>query len=262
MNSRCVALALLSVISFVSQANGADVFLQTSPVPIIAGSTPYIFPVSWQVGPVWARCDALHVGERTRTRRVLDRAVSKYPRRVLQPHLSTVYVMHRLSYSGVTAAGTNSRTNVYPANRGPAAGYTDAWIEMTFHAEFSSILLRNNPYCLDTTAWQRQNGPYFRYGVSGVDAIKHKKAGTRFDESLHEKGFLYQYATSTLENDFNTIASQLFLGDEQFWDVVRKYPRVRAKVVLAIDFYRRIDPTMNVSFFHSQIPGYSRRGSR
>ena len=71
-----------------------------------------------------------------------------------------IYVLHRITYRGISASGTNSSRNVYVANRGCCEGYTDTWIERTFRAEFSSILLRNYPQYLDREAWMQANIAY------------------------------------------------------------------------------------------------------
>jgi hypothetical protein len=181
----------------------------------------------------------------------LNAALKKYPQRLIAANLKSIYVLHTLEYSGISASGTNSRGQVYLANRGSGEGFTDCWVERTFHAEFSSILLRNFPRHLDKARWEAVNGMAFKYGLSGVQAVREGKTRKSFDASLHPQGFLYQYAKSSLENDFNSIAEQLFLGDGRFWAVVTTHLRLRNKTDLAVEFYKRTDAAFNGPFFKS-----------
>ena len=216
---------------------------------MITSSEPSIFPQAWLSRRINAESESLHKSEVQRSRKILKKAVSKYPDRVLDSNLKVIYVLHKLKYCGINASGTNSKSNVYVVNRGSHQGYTDSWIEGTFHAEFSSILLRNSPQHLDKLAWKKQNLQPFKYGMSGVQAVKLGKSRQELDRSFHVKGFLHQYATSTVENDFNSIAEQLFLGNPRLWTAARKHQRINNKMMLVIAFYHKIDPRFSKSFF-------------
>lgn len=232
-----------------SSTEAAQVAIQETPVRIVTSSDPAIFPKSWLRNNCNAQARALPASEIERSRRILNQAAAKYPGHVLDTHLGTVYILRRLAYFGRTASGTNSRRDVYIANGGIREGFSDDWCELTFHHEFSSILLRNLSHCLDKKAWEDVNGPSFRYGVSGVQAMKDGKSRLVFDGALHEEGFLYEYAKSTLENDFNSIAAELFIGHAKFWEIVDRYPKIRSKTDLAIGFYNRVDAGFNRPFF-------------
>lgn len=95
---------------------------------------------------------------------------------MLRAGLKAVYVLGGLRCCGVITSGTNSRTTVYLRIGSVKDGYTDAHIEGVFHAEFSSILLRNHAALLDKQAWQSLNPPCFKYLGNGVDAVKQGKA--------------------------------------------------------------------------------------
>jgi hypothetical protein len=220
-------------------------------VTVVTSIDGNIFPESWLSHEIDAKAEPLHEVEIQRSKLILSSAMDKYPRSVLTSNLKTIYVMHRLQYSGISAGGTNSRDNVYLANRGERDGFTDNYLEGSFHHEFSSILLRNFPKYLEKKAWGKVNGDKFRYGKSGVAAVQGNRAGDKFDPSLNSEGFLCEYAKSTLENDFNVIAEQLFLGNPKFWSVVDKYPGIKKKTDLAIDFYRKIDCAFGEEYFRS-----------
>lgn len=215
---------------------------------ILDQAQPDIFPSSWLVAPVNAQATMLAENERQRSWTIVDQALAKYPPPVLSMHLKKVYVVGRLDYFGVATGGTNSRTAVYLANNGK---YRSTAIESVFHAEFSSILLRNHPQHLDTRAWEAINPVGFRYRGNGVKAIQQGQAGQKLDPALHENGFMVEYAMSNLENDFNSIADRLFMGDAAFWRVAEQYPKVMSKTDLAIAFYTKVDPSLTSAFFQT-----------
>ena len=222
------------------------------PVAVATSSTPDVFPKSWQGAPISATGEILAESEFERVRRILKHAMSKYPNDILNQHLKLVFVLSELKYSGVTTSGTNSTANVYLKIGNVQHGFTDEWIERVFHAELSSILWRN--LGLDDKAWCQHNPPDFQYLGSGVDAIKQKKHSVRFDQQLHEQGFLAEYSKSTLENDFNAIAASLFVGDKRLWDLSKEFPRLRGKLELTIAFYSELDPTWTEAKFRSLVP--------
>lgn len=246
----CIAFLLIFCLTS-SRVPVTQTVILENPVRVVTSSDRRIFPKCWLSTDINARAEALQESEIERSRIILSRVMEKYPAEVLARNIEVVYVLHRLTYKGISAGGTNSCRNIYIVNRGSCEGYTEKWIERTFHAEFSSILLRNYPQYLDREAWEQANAGSFNYGVSGVQCVKQKQARKVFDPSLHRDGFLYQYARSTFENDFNSIAAQLFLGDDRFWSLVDRFPAIKEKTELAITFYHRIDHKFSRSFFLS-----------
>jgi hypothetical protein len=208
-----------------------------------------IFPESWRKSPISAQGAILADDQVDRARQIMERALKKYPPAVLEKNLKTIYVLSELKYSGITAGGTNSLNSVYLKMREPKQGYTDAKMEALFHAEFSSILYRNFAKDFDKEAWKKLNPADFKYLGSGVDAIRQNKASVALDEKLHEDGFLEQYGQSDMENDFNSYTAKIFSGDAKQWDLYDRYPKLKGKVKLVIDFYQKVDPTFTVESF-------------
>lgn len=222
------------------------------PVPVLTSSSHDVFPEAWRKEPVSAQGSALSDEKLGKAKVILEAALSKYPATVLKANLKTVYVLSELRYRGVVTSGTNSRTCVYLKMGDERAGYTPAHVQGTFHAEFSSILMRNHPQFLDKEAWQNANPAGFQYLGDGVDAVKQGKAGLKSETALLEKGFLSQYGCSTLENDFNGLTIRLFAGDASLWALAEQYPRIRAKLQLALSFYQQLDPSFTETFFKTQ----------
>ncbi|WP_027000103.1 hypothetical protein [Eisenibacter elegans] len=209
-----------------------------------------MFPESWRKSPINAEARPIAPAEVARTIRVVEQALDKYPAEMLKRHLGKVYVCEYLAFYGQTFGGTNSRTNVYLSNGGVKKGYTDHCIEQLFHAEFSSILLRNHPQFWDEKGWLMAKDPQTAYGKgSGVEAIRDGVSSTTFSPEWHKRGFLYQYANSSIENDFNSFAKQIFCPEAKFWQVVEAYPYLAQKNTLAIAFYQKIHPQFTHTYF-------------
>ncbi len=228
--------------------------LLTAPVRVVVSSDPNIFPQSWRKAPISATGNALESSQHERVMAILKPAIAKYPQQVLATHLRDVFLLSDLRYSGVSAAGTNSRNAVYLRVGEEKRGFTKTQIEGVFHAELSSILLRNMNFKFDKTSWQKLNPPDFKYSLGdGVGAIKSGKASTRIDESQMSQGFRTQYSQSSLENDFNGFAAALFTGDAALWRSAETYPAIDGKLKLTIKFYSNVDPTFTEEFFRNLV---------
>ena len=220
-------------------------------VAVHFGYTPNIFPQSWLTKEINARGVALAPTERRRCISIITKVLKKYPETLLFRSLKAVYFLKSMDMYDVGFGGTNSRFAVYISDDGTKEGYTDDYIEQTFHHEFSSILFRNFPSNIDTAAWKAAIIPGFDYNdpYGGVGAIRNNESSQQFDSTLSSKGFLTQYSLSDIENDINTIAQNLFCPHPNFWGFVKYYPRVKQKVSLLINFYHKLDPVFTEPFF-------------
>ena len=210
-----------------------------------------IFPDYWRINPINAKAERLGNSEISRTKEVMQKALAKYPGSLLKDNLRAVYFLKSIRFYNVLYGGTNSPDAVYLADAGTKRGYTDHYLEQTFHHEFSSILYRNFSSWIDTSAWLSINETGFNYldPDNGIGAIKTNKSSQELDHSLCEKGFLTEYSLSSMENDLNTIAQNLFRPAEDFWKLVDTYPRLRKKTTLLISFYHSLDPVFSESYF-------------
>lgn len=212
-----------------------------------------IFPEEWRGGSINAMGEQISSDELKRAEPIMAKALKKYPKSLLSLTLRAIYLVKSMKFFNVGFGGTNSSDAVYVTNDGEDKGYTDAYLEQTFHHEYSSILMRGYARFLDTVTWKQQNDPGFDYNdpEAGVGAIKNNESSQTLNTKLAEKGMLTQYAMSSLENDVNTIAQNLFRPDKDFWSIVDKYPRVGKKVKLLIEFYGKLSPIFTEQYFRS-----------
>ncbi len=218
---------------------------------IFTGESKVALPESWLSAEIRGQAVPLDSSEERRSRAIVTRAISLYPQSLLDQNLSSVFVVKELWFYGVKYGGTNSRTSIYIANRGTQQGFTDAFIASTFHHELSSILLRNHPERLDEAAWRDANRAGDQYRKSGTQSLLDGTAETRYSANFHVNGFLNQYGTSSVEEDFNTFAEALFSGDDRFWRAVDQFSRVEKKKDLIVAFYQSLDPLFTEEYFRA-----------
>ncbi|CCK82191.1 uncharacterized protein TOL2_C40360 [Desulfobacula toluolica Tol2] len=208
-----------------------------------------MFPKNWRSKKINAKAMKISEDEIVRSLEIIKLAIQKYPAYLVRENLTKVYIVHKLSYFGVSTSGTNSHNRIYIANSGLSKGYTNDFVEKLFHAEFSSILLRNHKSFFTDSSWKRINPVNFRYGKSGVDFVKKGKASERFKNEFLNAGFLNQYATSTLENDFNSVVKRLFMNEKKLWEIARYNKAIGQKILLTLEFYHKLNPIFTRKYF-------------
>ena len=248
------SVAVAALISLPPVAVAAEQVIAEKPVRIVTSSDPSMFPERWQTKRVSASGTSVPGEEFERVRMVIGSAIRKYPSTVLRRDLEAVCVLSELKFFGVSAGGTNSSSDTVYLNFGnEQKRHSDAQNEALFHAEFSSILLRNHPAAFDAEAWQRINPPGFQYLGNGVDAVRQQKAGQEPSEELERQGFLVQYSQSSVENDFNDLAAPLLSGDAALWEQAERFPKLKEKLALTVAFYHKLNPTFTEAYFCSLV---------
>lgn len=225
---------------------------EASVVPVSTTIEPDMFPEDWRSAPTSAYGTPLESSEVSRSLRIANKALKKYPSALLKQNLKHVYFVKTLGFSGIEAAGTNSADNIYIANEGESAGYTDNYVETTIHHELSSIFLRNYPDYFPTAKWMEINPPGFQYGSGGVEEVKNQRDSQEMAETYLEQGFLHQFSQASMEKDLNAFAEHLFVPEADFWAQASEYPKIKLKAKLAIGFYHHLDPMFTEGYFKRQ----------
>jgi len=243
-------LILISFAAF-SRTDPADTTLKGVAIRFTYSAS--IFPESWQAAPISAQGEQLSELEMQRCKLIMIKALDKYPVGALRNELKGVYFLKSMKFYDVGYGGTNSTDMLYLTDEGATLGYTDFYIEQTFHHEYSSILYRNHPSYFDETNWIKANIPGFDYNdpENGVGAIRNNESSQTLDTVLCKKGFLTQYSLSGMENDINTFAQNMFYPTSRFWEIVDQYPRVNEKMKLFVAFYNKIDPLFTEEYFRT-----------
>ncbi|HYG49894.1 MAG TPA: hypothetical protein VD905_03280 [Flavobacteriales bacterium] len=223
-----------------------------SGIPVRFIVTDETFPESWKSESINAQGVSLDSSEIERSLELVKKAFSKYPESILQANLRAIYVLKSIAFYGQAFGGTNSSDVLYIANNGRQSAYSDNYIEQTIHHEFSSILLRNFPDYFQKEKWLSYNK--IEYGDGGVEALKTAKSSQVLDTALHVHGFLHQYASSDMENDFNSFAENIFLPELEFYDVVSTYPAIAGKFEIIISFYNALDELFTKKYFKKIEP--------
>lgn len=241
---KAVFATLISIICLASAM--AELVPVRGPEIILDRASADIFPESWRGGKIDATAKLLPETERTRCRGIVEQALRKYPRGLLEATLRKVHGLGHLQYHGIVTGGTRSSGVIYVVCK---PHFSSAGVESIVHAEYSSILFQKFPQHFAAEAWQRLNPPGFQYFGSGVEAVRDGRASKLSDSALYEQGFFHQYAQASIEEDFNSHVARLFMGDERYGQAVEQYPRLKAKSKLVMDFYAKVDVSFTEAWF-------------
>jgi hypothetical protein len=207
------------------------------------------FPCKWRKKRISPEYSQLADEEIPRMQSILDSALHKYPSDLLERNLKKIYVVKTLSFFGLDYGGTYYKKDIYISNNGIEKGFTDAYLEGTFHHEFSSILLKRHVTRVQKQNWKQTNPEGFSYGNGGVEALRSNETGLHLEYSLFEKGFLNQYSLASLEEDWNCYAEYIFVNDPGFWEAWEEYEAIRKKTAILIGFYNALDPMFTLEYF-------------
>lgn len=213
-----------------------------------------VFPCKWRKKKTNATISPVSTDEIERSNEALLNALVKYPEYLLDEFLDGIYVFRTMSFFGLEYGGTYYKKNVFITNDGIDKGYTRAFIEGTFHHEFSSILLKRNRKFFDRQAWHEANPDDFKYGDGGIAALQTANASLKLDSTLFDMGFLNQYSLASEEEDFNCYAEYIFLSDAGFWMAWKNNEAVREKAAVIIAFFGRLDPQYTLEYFKTLRP--------
>jgi hypothetical protein len=238
----CVMLCFLCIKAF-SQKSFADYGIKVD-----FTVDDHTFPDSWKTAAINAKGVPLDTSEYERSKRIALKALNKYPVDVIKKNLVKICFLSKMEFFGVAYGGTNSNNVVYLTNRGVGEGYTDEWLEQTFHHEFSSILWRNFKFLFDEKSWLANNDNV-QYGMSGKDAIKTGRDSKEFDFELNKRGMLAEYSLATLEEDVNVFAENIFRCSRGFWELGNVHERIKNKTRIIIQFYHGINPFFTEEYF-------------
>lgn len=211
-----------------------------------------IFPKSWLTEEINAWAEPVNDGYKPVAKKIVQQELKKYPKKLIIDNFETIYVLGKIGFYDITPGGTNSNYNVYIKLRG-LSDFNKGVLKKVLHHEMSSIFFWNYPEYLSKD-WAKISAYDFN---SGVEAIKKGQSNLNYSEMHHGDGFLNQYSRSSLENDFNEFAKFLFLGGPRLWTAAEKYPLIKKKLTMIINFYQQLDPMFDEAYFLKISQDYS-----
>ena len=184
---------------------------------------------------------------------ILQKALAKYPVHVVKKYLNAIYFAGVLKDMGIKYAGTYDpfRGIIYLINDG---SISDQMTLSAFHHEFSSLLLARHGFSLNSWLDNNPEGFKYRYERFKKPEDVYGDISDQGTDADYDNGFMNTYAQTNFENDFNEYAAMIFTYPEKFREIMSKYPRVRAKFLVFLDFYRKIDPVFTEEYLLGKAP--------
>lgn len=216
---------------------------------VVFQSDKKIFPCKWRNEELNPEVIALDSTEIPRMLVILEKGLGKYPPKLIKRNLKNIYVLNSIFFSGIDYGGTYYRKRVYISNNGIENGYTDSYLERSFHHEFSSVLLKRHIKYFDKEGWVNANADDFSYGEGGKEALLTNETDKWLNPILYQDGFLNIYSLAAYEEDFNCFAEYIFTNDPGFWAAWESSEAIRKKTEILIQFYNRLNPIFTLEYF-------------
>ena len=221
-------------------------------IEFIAETEKNMFPQSWQDAPIKAEGVPMTKNkEIARSMKVMPKAASIYPKGFLAKSLKKVYLLKEIKFYGLSYGGTNDANNLFLTNKGKAKGFTDDYIERTFHHELSSIILRKYSIFFDDATWTKITKHQFLMDKTGTDAVASGETSTKIDEEYCKIGVLSQYSKASIEEDFNIFTENLFMNNTMLWEMAEKYPVIKQKINIVVKLYQSQDKNFTLAYFQN-----------
>jgi hypothetical protein len=194
------------------------------------------FPPAWISPGMGLAAEQIHWRDVAALISTLEQFLAAHPASVIQGNLEHIYLLGRLSFQGREYGGTHTDKSIYVVwDR--ARKCTLPFMLSRLHSEFSSTLCDHNTFPIDR--WMNTNPPGFRYTGTGFEMLGNNDLYESTDQERAD-GFLVKYSKSSMENDFNMIASWLFTQPDALEAVAVQSMRIRQKIMLAEEFYRSV----------------------
>lgn len=197
-------------------------------------------PPTWHLDPV-AAPDLLP------GLRAIKTALSVYPVSyvsAVRDDASVVFLTRSILVSGQSFGGMYFGGAIYVPARDMENGSRVEFAVDTFHHEFSLTGLSRGPSPQE--AWRAVNPTGFVYqgdhDLAIVRDIERRADGGDETDDVREAGFIVRYAQSSMTEDWQTYAEQAFGHPAGLIDLVKRFPRIKAKAKIFIDHYGALDP--------------------
>lgn len=216
----------------------ADSALEKYGVNIAFHLDTNILPFNLQEAPANGYIEPTQLSTACRAAKIFLKELEKYPSKLINKELTSIFIVKRLTFYGVDYGGTSIDNSLYLTTGTKKEGYSDLYLAELFHHELSSIFLRN--YNFPEQEWSKIHLNGFRYTDSNETLLNTISEGNKLTTSneIYKAGFLLEYGKSNFENDVNTYAETLMTRPQKIKLLAEKYPTINKKYKILSTFYR------------------------
>lgn len=236
-----------------SQTNGAsqepDAPRQIPKLIVCTGATDDIFWPGVTSPPYNAFAEPLAARDSYAILRVALTALSKYPDGFVSEYIDAIYFVKDLRWRDVEYGGLVDRRRMYVCVRRDENPSIRSDLERSIHHEIGHAVMNNNDSKFPRDAWLSINDENHEYFGSGIAAIRAGRSSGRWQHRFASRGFVCEYATANIQEDFACLVELMFANGEQFWNQCDRYPKIARKAYTAIRFYHAVDPQFNLTYF-------------
>lgn len=218
-------------------------------VPVLYGEAVSKLPVQWRREPVKGKVVPAEQSEVGPILKKLESGMKKYPDYLLRENLAGVQLVHQLIFFEQFYPGTYTHNRIWLALANGNRNWTPEFLESVFHQEMSSILFHNYSRYFNASEWNNLVPEGMKWANSYYFNPDSVQLG--IDPAWLERGFLNAWAATSMENDFNAFSARLFSGTRDFWTLTDRYPLIRKKVLLCLQFYHSLDRKFTEAYFKS-----------
>jgi hypothetical protein len=196
----------------------------------ISFDTSFYTPFSWKI------TKSKVIDNQSHYLNIVKNALNKYPEGIIK-NIKKVYILNTLATNGVSLGGTKYNGCIFIKVR----GITDVNIEKTLHHEFCHLLYFKYEELFPKTEWinntKLEYSGSFKASHNGCDKKIH-------DAKLFQYGFLYEYATISIDEDMASLAETFFFSSDRV--DIKNNILLKNKYLLLVSFYKKIDPKVSI----------------
>jgi hypothetical protein len=173
----------------------------------------------------------------------IEAALQQYPSGFVAKLIKAVFIGGELRMQGELASGTAGAAWVIISaspDYGPE-GLREAGF-LGLHHELSSFVLRVDPRT--RLKWEEFAPVGWHFAEDAGGALRRAET----TDPSPNTGFLDAYGATTLENDFNVYAEEMFGNPDKVAHLAREHPLIRRKLDFVMETYVAIDPELRALF--------------